>query len=113
MPDWSITATCFPFSSDMNMITLGRIHMAAKKIGTRKVVRRKDFFFTRVRYSREMIVPIFLNFMAYSSSVTSLMKISFIRGTSSLNEFTATPCSSTDARTSFTCASGSSESTAV
>ena len=91
IPESSITATCLPLSSAMNIITLGRMQMAAKKIGPRKVMRRNDFFLTRVRYSRAIIVFRFLIFMAYSSSVTSLMNMSFMRGTSSLNEFTATP----------------------
>ena len=74
-----------------NMMTLGSMQIAANIIGTRKVVMRKDFFFTLVVYSRDMMIPIFLIFIAYSSSVTSLMNMSFILGTSSLNEFTVSP----------------------
>ena len=79
------------FSLAITIMTLGRMHTAAKKIGTRNVVRRNDFFFTRVRYSREMMVDMFLSFICYTPSVTSLMNISFILGTSSLNEFTIKP----------------------
>ena len=48
MPDWSTTATSLPLSVVMNIITLGSMHIAAKKTGPRNVVRRNDFFFTRV-----------------------------------------------------------------
>ena len=63
MPELSTTAMVFPESFAIIMMTLGRMHIAAKKIGTRKVVRRNDFFFTRVRYSLAMIVFMFLSFI--------------------------------------------------
>ena len=57
----------------------------ATRMGTRSVVQIKLFFLTLLRYSRLMTMPIVLKFMAYSSpSVTSLMKMSFMRGISSL-----------------------------
>ena len=64
MPELSITATFLPVSLAINIITLGRIHIAAKRTGTRKVVRRNDFFFTLVRYSLAIIVFMFLIFIA-------------------------------------------------
>ena len=99
IPDWSMTATFLSVSLAMNMMTLGSMHIAAKSTGTMKVVRRNDFFFTRVRYSRDMMIFMFLSFIAYSSSVTSLMNMSFILGTSSLNELTVSPCAMTASST--------------
>ena len=63
MPELSITAIFLPVSLAINIITLGRMHIAAKRTGTRKVVRRNDFFLTLVRYSLAIIVFIFLSFI--------------------------------------------------
>ena len=85
MPEASHTATVLLSSLVANMMSEGSRHIAANSTGTRKVVIRKLFFFTRLRYSRLMIIPIILEFIyAPSPSVTSLMKMSFILGISSL-----------------------------
>ena len=97
----------------MSNYNLGSTHTAARSTGTMNVVRRNDFFFTRTRYSRDMMVLMFLSFIAYASSVTSLMKISFILGTSSLNELTVRPCLSTAVRAWLLLTPFSSERTAV
>ena len=76
------------------------------------MVRRKDFFFTRVVYSRDMTVLKFLIFIVYSP-VTSLIKTSFILGISSLNEFITIPFSTMSFRTSLLEAVSARESTAV
>ena len=65
MPDWSTMAIFWLSSADIIMIRLGRTATPAKNRGPRKVIRRKDLFFTRVRYSRAMIILRFLSFMAY------------------------------------------------
>ena len=70
-------------------------------IGTMREVMRNDFFLTFVVYSREITVLIILKFIYLPSPVTSLIKMSFILGMSSLNERTVTPVPSIAARASF------------
>ena len=63
MPDWSTTATFCDFSLVFIMRTDGRMHSAAKRIGTTKVVIRKDFFLTLVIYSLPTMTFMFLRFI--------------------------------------------------
>ena len=88
MPDSSITLT-FCFSLPLNsMISIGTQMSRPMPSGVSSVVRMKDFLRTRVVYSWLMTMPTFFQFMAFPSyfPVTSLMKMSFIRGMSSRYE---------------------------
>ena len=84
MPERSTTATVLVSSLELSISSIGTTQRAAIRTGTTKVVTRKLFFLTRVRYSRRMIIPIVCRFIVYLPSVTSLMKMSFILGISSL-----------------------------
>ena len=104
MPDLSTTAIFFASSFAIVIMSVGRVQSTTKRSGTRKVVIMNDFFFTRVRYSRLMMIFTVCRFILlssndYSPSVTSLMKMSFILGRSSLNELTVKPFPRTDEST--------------
>ena len=104
MPDLSTTAIFFASSFAIVIMRVGRVQSTTKRSGTRKVVIMNDFFFTRVRYSRLMMIFTVCRFILlssndYSPSVTSLMKMSFILGRSSLNELTVKPFPRTDEST--------------
>ncbi|CDC63699.1 unknown [Bacteroides sp. CAG:770] len=63
IPDSSTTAIFLDSSLAITIMIDGREHNTAKSIGTRKVVIRNDFFFTRVRYSRLMMIFTICRFM--------------------------------------------------
>ena len=103
MPERSMTPTCLASSLAPSIMRDGRMAMPANSTGARKVMRRKLFFLTLLRYSRWMMMPNFLKFIRYSSSVTSLMKMSFMRGISSLKELMVKPLSMSSRSWAFTC----------
>ena len=102
MPERSMTPTCLASSLAPSMMTEGRMAMPANSTGARKVISRKLFFLTLLRYSRWIIMPNFLKFIPYSSSVTSLIKMSFMRGISSLKELMVKSFSNSSCRRAFT-----------
>ena len=85
MPEASDTAMVLVLSFVLITAYMMPMVRPAIRIGTRNVVQMKLFFLTLLKYSRRMTMPIVFRFIAYSSpSVTSLMKMSFMRGISSL-----------------------------
>lgn len=63
IPDPSTTATFLDSSFAITMMRDGSMHRAANSIGTRNVVTMNDFFLTRVRYSRFMMIFTICKFM--------------------------------------------------
>ena len=64
MPERSTTAMVLVFSLVVIMTAMTPMVRPATRMGTRKVVIRKLFFLTLLRYSRLMIMPMVFRFIS-------------------------------------------------